>query len=152
MGAGHTVTALYEIVPPGVAVDANNGGIDPLKYQRPANPPPAMAAVASDEIMTVKVRYKQPDGNTSRLVSVPVLGRNTTAARHIGFAAAVAQFGMLLRDSPFKGDATWTDVIRLGRSHRGDDREGYRAEFIRLVELAASLDRQRTTEPLSSRR
>ena len=152
MGAGHTVTALYEIVPPGVAVDVNNGGVDPLKYQRPANPPPAMVTVGSDEMMTVKVRYKQPDGNTSRLVSVPVLGRQTSGARHIGFAAAVAQFGMLLRDSPFKGDATWADVIRLGRSHRGDDREGYRAEFIRLVELAASLDRQRTTAPLSSQR
>jgi Ca-activated chloride channel family protein len=152
MGAGHTVTALYEIVPPGVAVDVNNGGVDPLKYQRPANPTPAMVAVPSNEMMTVKVRYKQPDGDTSRLVSVPVLGRDTASARHLGFAAAVAQFGMLLRDSPFKGDATWADVIRLGRSHRSDDRDGYRAEFIRLVELAASLDRQRTTEPLSSRR
>ena len=152
MGAGHTVTALYEIVPPGVAVDTNNGGVDPLKYQRPANPPPAMVAVPSNEMMTVKVRYKQPDGDTSRLVSVPVLGRDTAAARHLGFAAAVAQFGMLLRDSPFKGDATWADVIRLARTYRGDDRDGYRAEFVRLAELAASLARQRTTEPLSSRR
>lgn len=151
-GAGHTVTALYEIVPPGVAVDVNNGGVDPLKYQRPANPPPAMVAVPSNEMMTVKVRYKQPDGDISRLVSVPVLGRDTAPARHLGFAAAVAQFGMLLRDSPFRGDATWADAVRLARSHRGEDREGYRAEFIRLVGLAASLDRQRTTEPLSSRR
>jgi len=85
-------------------------------------------------------------------VSVPVLARHTAGSRHIGFAAAVAQFGMLLRDSPFKGDATWADVIRLGRSHRGQDRDGYRAEFVRLAELAASLDRQRTTAPLSSSR
>ena len=153
MGAAHTVTALYEIVPPGAVGDINNGGVDPLKYQRPTSPTPAMAPVPSNEMMTVKVRYKQPDGNTSRLVSVPVLGRNTASARHLGFAAAVAQFGMLLRDSPFKGDATWADVVRLARAHRGDDRDGYRAEFARLAELAASLDRQRsTTAPLSSRR
>jgi Ca-activated chloride channel family protein len=154
MGAGHTVTALYEIVPPGEVGDINNGGVDPLKYQRPASPTPAMATVPSNELMTVKVRYKQPDGDTSRLVSVPVDGRTTTSirSRHLGFAAAVAQFGMLLRNSPFKGDATWSDVVRLARTHRGDDRDGYRAEFIRLVELAASLDRQRTTEPIAARR
>jgi Ca-activated chloride channel family protein len=152
IGAGHTVTALYEIVPPGAVGDLNNGGIDPLKYQRPANSTPAMASVPSNEMMTVKVRYKQPDGNTSKLVTVPVLGRNNAPARNLGFAAAVAQFGMLLRDSPFKGDASWADVVRLGRSHRGDDRDGYRAEFLRLVDLASSLDRHRTTEPLSSRR
>jgi Ca-activated chloride channel family protein len=144
---------LYEIVPPGVVSEINNGGVDPLKYQRPETPPPAMVPVRSDEMMTVKVRYKHPDGDTSRLVSVPVLGRHTTSARHLGFAASVAQFGMLLRDSPFKGDATWTDVVRLAKLHRGEDRDGYRAEFIRLVELAAALDRQRsTTAPLSMRR
>jgi len=152
MGAGHTVTALYEIVPPGAVAEINNGGVDPLKYQRPANPAPAMVAVPSDEMMTVKVRYKHPDGDTSTLVSVPVLGRHTTSARHLGFAASVAQFGMLLRDSPFKGDATWTDVVRLAKSHRGEDRDGYRAEFIRLAELAASLARQRTTTSDLSRR
>ena len=154
MGAGHTVTALYEIVPPGAVGDINNGGVDPLKYQRPASPAQAMDTVASNELMTVKVRYKQPDGDSSRLVSVPVDGRTTTStrSRHFGFAAAVAQFGMLLRNSPFKGDATWSDVVRLARTHRGDDRDGYRAEFIRLVELAASLDRQRTTEPMAARR
>jgi len=143
MGAGHTVTALYEIVPPGEEV--NTGGVDPLKYQRPVQPAPERVAVASTELMTVKVRYKKPDGNASTLVSVPVAGRGTASARHLPFAAAVAEFGMLLRDSPFKADATWADVVRLATASRGADPDGYRAEFIRLVELAAALDRQRTT-------
>ncbi len=149
MGAGHTVTALYEIVPPGEEV--NTGGIDALKYQRPVAPPPQRVAVASTELMTVKVRYKRPDGNTSTLVSVPVAGRSTVSARHLPFAAAVAEFGMLLRDSPFKADATWADVVRLAKASRSEDPDGYRAEFVRLVELAASLDRQRTTSSDVSR-
>ena len=134
MGAGHSVTALYEIVPPGE--DVNNGGVDPLKYQRPANQPEPSAIVPSSELMTVKVRYKRPDGDTSTLVTVPVAGRNSAAPRHVGFAAAVAEFGMLLRESPFKADATWADAIALATRHRGDDPDGYRAEFVRLVELA----------------
>ena len=151
MGAGHSVTALYEIVPPGEEV--NNGGIDPLKYQRPAQAPaPAMVAVPSSELMTVKVRYKKPDGNTSTLVSVPVAGRNTASPKHLGFAAAVAEFGMLLRNSDFKADATWADAVKLASAHRGDDPDGYRAEFVRLVELAASLDRQRSTGTSDLRR
>jgi Ca-activated chloride channel family protein len=151
MGAGHSVTALYEIVPPGE--DVNGGGVDPLKYQRPANPPPvATVIVPSSELMTVKVRYKRPDGDTSTLVTVPVAGRNSTASRHVGFAAAVAEFGMLLRESPFKGDASWSDVAALAAKHRGDDADGYRAEFVRLVDLAASLDRQRSTAANISRR
>jgi len=150
MGAGHTVTALYEIVPPGEEV--NSGGVDALKYQRPAEPAPPRIAVASTELMTVKVRYKKPDASASTLVTVPVAGRNTASSRHLSFAAAVAGFGMLLRDSPFKADATWADVVRLANSSRGDDPDGYRAEFIRLVELAASLDRQRSTTSDVSRR
>ncbi|HYT67334.1 MAG TPA: von Willebrand factor type A domain-containing protein [Vicinamibacterales bacterium] len=150
MGAGHSVTALYEIVPPGEDVDSP--AIDPLKYQRPANPPPSRVTVGSNELMTVKVRYKQPAGDRSTLVTVPVLARNTAAPRHVGFAAAVAEFGMLLRGSPFKADATWTDAVRLATTHRGEDRDGYRAEFVRLVELAAALDRQRITSTDISRR
>jgi Ca-activated chloride channel homolog len=144
MGAGHTVTALYEIVPPGESIDSPVPGVDPLKYQRPVNGGPSRATVGSSELMNVKVRYKDPDGTRSSLVTVPVAGRNTTAARHVGFAAAVAQFGMLLRESPYKADATWSDVVRLATEARGPDPDGYRAEFIRLVELAAALDRQRT--------
>jgi Ca-activated chloride channel family protein len=151
MGAGHSVTALYEIVPPGEEINA--GGVDPLKYQRPAEQPaPARVTVPSNELMTVKVRYKPPTGDRSALVTVPVVARNSTSPRHVNFAAAVAQFGMLLRDSPFKADSTWADAAKLAATARGDDRDGYRAEFIRLVELAAALDRQRTTSPVVSRR
>ena len=150
MGAGHAVTALYEIVPPGEDVGAP--GVDPLKYQRPADrPAPKMDTIPSNELMTVKVRYKQPSSETSTLVSVPVVARASTATRNAGFAAAVAEFGMLLRNSPYKADATWEDVARLARDHRGADPDGYRAEFVRLVELAGSLDRQRTTTHMSRR-
>jgi Ca-activated chloride channel family protein len=150
MGAGHSVTALYEIVPPGE--EGNAGGIDPLKYQRPVETASARVTVPSSELMTVKIRYKKPDGDTSTLVTVPVAGRNTVAPRHVGFAAAVAEFGMLLRESPFKADATWADAAKLAAAHRGDDPDGYRAEFVRLVDLAASLDRQRSTAANVSRR
>ena len=94
--------------------------------------------------MTVKVRYKQPAGDRSALVTVPVVARDSASAHNLGFAAAVAEFGMLLRNSPFKADATWADVSRLAATHRGTDPDGYRAEFIRIVDLAAALDRQRT--------
>ena len=150
MGAGHSVTALYEIVPAGEDVDAP--GVDPLKYQRPATPPPATVTVPSTELMTVKVRYKKPDGDTSTLVTVPLAGRNTAAPTHVGFAAAVAEFGMLLRESAFKADATWADAVKLATAHRGEDPDGYRAEFVRLVELGAALDRQRSTSSNISRR
>src|SRR5204863_2181140 len=135
-GAGHTVTALYEIVPPGEEV--NSGGIDPLKYQRPAGLAdgaqgrPAMVPVPSTELMTVKVRYKKPDGDSSTLVTVPVAGRATVAPRHLGFAAAVAEFGMLLRQSPFKADATWADAAKLAAAHRSDYTDGSRAGFVAL--------------------
>ena len=147
MGAGHTVTALYEIVPPGE--DVNTGGVDPLRYQRPTNGVPQRveerSVIPSTELMHVKVRYKRPDSAASTLVTLPVAGRNTASTRNLTFASAVAAFGMLLRDSPFKADASWADVIRLAQAGRGEDPEGYRAEFVRLVELAAALDRQRTT-------
>ena len=149
MGAGHSVTALYEIVPPGEDVGAP--GVDPLKYQR-VETPTTRVAVPSTELMTVKVRYKKPDGDRSSLVTVPVAsGATTTVSRNLGFAAAVAEFGMLLRDSPFKADATWADAVRLATAHRGSDPDGYRAEFVRLVDLAASLDRQRSTTAISRR-
>ena len=142
LGSGHTVTALYEIVPPGEAI--GEPGVDPLKYQQTV--PPARVPVPSTELMTVKVRYKQPDGERSTLVTVPVAGRDTASARNLSFAAAVAEFGMLLRESPYKSDATWVDAARLAREYRGEDTDGYRAEFVRLIDLAGALDRQRAFE------
>ena len=111
-----------------------------------------MVTVPSNELMTVKVRYKHPDGDRSSLVTVPVVAKYTAAPKHVGFAAAVAEFGMLLRNSPFKADAAWADAVRLATAHRGTDADGYRAEFARLVDLAAALDRQRTTTTDVSRR
>jgi len=143
IGAGHTVTALYEIVPPGGEVDAPS--VDALKYQRPSGP--AMASTAArDELMTVKLRYKAPDGDESRLITVPVKNRTSELSENVGFAAAVAEFGMLLRQSEYRGSATHAEAASLARRFRGADRDGYRAEFVRLVELAGSLAQQTTSE------
>ena len=138
IGAGHTVTALYEIVPPGVPFELP--GVDPLKYQQPVN-----AAGGSDvpnEMMTVKLRYKEPDADASKLMTFVVVNRLTPGAANIGFASAVAEFGMALRRSEHRGTATFNDAAVLARRHRGIDENGYRAEFVRLIELANALVRQ----------
>ena len=139
IGAGHTVTALYELIPHGEPVEGS--GVDALKYQTPAT---QTGAARSGELMTVKVRYKQPEGDTSQLLAQAVRDAVDARAANIGFAAAVAQYGMLLRNSPFKAGASWTSALALARESRGNDADGYRAEFIRLVELAAALDAQRS--------
>ncbi len=152
IGAGHTVTALYEIVPAGTAIDLP--GVDPLKYQRPGpgaqsgrGPVEGPAAdAARDELMTVKLRYKAPDGHVSRLLSVAVKAGVGELSPNVGFAAAVAEFGMLLRQSPHRGASTHADAAALARRFRGPDPDGYRAEFIRLVELADALARQARRE------
>jgi Ca-activated chloride channel family protein len=141
IGAGHTVTALYEIVP--VGAEVNVPGVDPLKYQRPTTSAPG---VARDELMTVKLRYKAPDADQSRLITVPVKNRTTEMSANVGFAAAVAEFGMLLRQSEHKGSSTHADAAALARRFRGPDPDGYRSEFARLVELAEALTRQTRRE------
>jgi Ca-activated chloride channel family protein len=132
MGAGHSVTALYEIVPAGAAIELPS--VDPLKYQRTQ-----MARGTADELMTVKIRYKEPDADVSRLITSTVRDRTGELTPRAGIASAVAEFGMLLRNSEHKGSATWAGAAALARRHRGDDADGYRAEFVRLVELAGSL-------------
>ena len=132
------MTALYEIVPPGVKIDVP--GVDPLKYQQPAAP----AGRASNELMTVKLRYKEPEGDASKLITHAVPNRVGEVGPNVGFAAAVAQFAMLVRKSPHRGSATYEDAAALARRFRGDDAEGYRAEFIRMIDLAAALSRQQT--------
>jgi Ca-activated chloride channel homolog len=147
MGAGHTVTALYELVPAGEAVP--NGGVDPLKYQPPADPPAKTVATNSTELMNIRIRYKAPDGETSRLMEFPVREAALKMTSNLGFAAAVAEFGMLLRRSEFKGSASWESALSLAREHRSADQDGYRAEFIRLIDLASALDvRTSTTSEL----
>jgi Ca-activated chloride channel family protein len=137
IGAGHTVTALYEIVPPGEPLPG--GTIDALKYQDNVKP---NAAARSDEMMTVKLRFKKPDGDTSQLITRPVPDRVGELTPNLGFASAVAEFGMLLRNSEYRGQATWSTAQELARRHRGEDPDGYRAEFVRLIDLAAALQRQ----------
>jgi Ca-activated chloride channel family protein len=141
IGAGHTVTALYEIVPPGS--DADIAKVDPLKYQRPS---PRTASAGRDELMTVKLRYKAPDSDESHLISVTVKNHTSELSSNLGFAAAVTEFGMVLRQSEYKGSSTFADASALARRFRGADPDGYRAEFVRLVELASSLSQQATTE------
>jgi Ca-activated chloride channel family protein len=136
MGAGHTVTVLYEVVPRGVAINAPGAGVDLLKYQQPAPPPPRSA---SNETLTVKIRYKEPSGNDSQLLSFPLVDREQTferASADLRFAAAVASFGMILRDSPYKGTATIGSVLNIAEDSLGADRSGYRREFLQLVQRA----------------
>ncbi|HJP62475.1 MAG TPA: VWA domain-containing protein, partial [Mucilaginibacter sp.] len=140
MGSGHTVTAFYEIVPTGVADDYTNS-VDPLKYQKTKDVPVA-ASNYSDELMTVKFRYKQPDADNSKMSLVtikdnPVLFNSTST--DFRFASAVAEFGMLLRNSRFKQKSSFSQVINIAKGARGEDEDGYRAEFIRLAETAKSL-------------
>jgi len=134
IGAGHSVTALYEIVPVGGKVDAAN--VDALKYQRETR---ATRAAASGELMTVKVRYKAPAGQTSKLLSHVLMNRPSSMSANLGFASAVAEFGMLLRDSPSRGRASFQSASARARQFLGEDEDGYREEFVRLVDRAAEL-------------
>jgi Ca-activated chloride channel family protein len=139
LGAGHTVTALYEIVP--VGVDAPVGKVDNLKYQQTKNDASMPKFTDSKELLTVKLRYKEPDENKSKKLEVPVLANNLNLniSEDFNFVMAVAMFGQLLRDSDFKGDATYSKVTQLARRGLGDDVNGYRREFIRLVEAVEQL-------------
>ncbi len=136
IGAGHTVTALYEIVPSGVKLEGPD--VDDLKYQRPAAPP----AQSSDEWLTLKLRYKQPDADKSTLTEFPLAGGSQSlskASTDMRFAVAVASFAMQLQDCPYKGDCTLDAVLELAQSSLGADKEGYRAEFLQLVKTAMDL-------------
>ncbi len=143
MGAGHTVTALYELIPAGS--DETLQQIDPLKYQSDRKDPQAVSKVKADpkaELMTIKLRYKRPDETTSTKVEIPVRGKvlkPEETSDNFRFSAAVAAFGLMLRNSHYKGDASMEQVIAMVKSARGEDEEGYRSEFLKLVKLADSL-------------
>jgi Ca-activated chloride channel family protein len=133
------VTALYEIVPAGAAVP---GGpkVDKLKYQKPA----VATGGQPDELMTVKVRYKAPTGDTSKLISHIVHTARVQIAQTTNdfrFAAAVAGYGMLLRDSPHKGALNWQQVAALAKGGLGADRDGYRKELVDLIDVASKQKR-----------
>ncbi|TPG63026.1 DUF3520 domain-containing protein [Hymenobacter nivis] len=138
LGAGHTVTALYELVPTG----APQPLVDKLKYQPAPAPPVTMQQFITNDVLTVKLRYKQPQGANSQLL-VQVLNGTAApvaqASADFRFAAAVAQFGLLLRQSPQAGAATWAATAALAAGARGPDADGYRAELVRLVGLAQGL-------------
>ena len=132
LGSGHSVTALYEVIP--VGVKSNFSKVDDLKYQATKKQP---ATNLSNEILTVKFRYKKPDGNTSQLIEHPLVDESialSQASDNFRWSAAVAGFGMLLRESEYVKDYRYEDVVQLAQQARGVDKEGYRAEFIRLVE------------------
>jgi len=137
LGAGHTVTALYEIIPAGSAGEVRT--TDELRYQE--NSVSAYAS-ATNEMMTVKFRYRQPGDDVSKLIEKPVTDEGialSEASDNLRFSAAVAGFGMLLKDSQFKGDLTYEKVIDLAKNSMGTDENGYRSEFICLVRTCALL-------------
>jgi len=136
LGAGHTVTALYEIVPVGSAQPL----VDNLKYQ--SSTQSLNHSATQSEVLTVKLRYKEPQGSTSKLLTQALTGAPVSiekASPDFRFAAAVAQFGLLLRQSEQRGTATWATTEHLADGARGSDADGYRAELVRLVRLAQGL-------------
>jgi Ca-activated chloride channel homolog len=138
IGAGHRVTALYEVVPTGIASDLKIPDVDPLKYQPVADT--ITPRVTSDELMQVKLRYKAPTGTQSQLITQAIGPKPTIADTDLQFAAAVALFGMILRDSEYKGQANLNDVLRLAQAGLDQDQEQYRQEFVQLVKQYQRLE------------
>ena len=133
LGAGHSVTALYEIIPVGAETDVDLPTVDPLRYQQPGTPE---EEIDPQEMMWVKLRYKEPTADVSQKLEHPVMNwvldpRETT--HDFRFSAAVAGFGMMLRDSQYKGSTDLDLVLDLAAGSRGEDRGGYRREFVDLV-------------------
>ena len=133
MGAGHSVTAIYEIIP--ANSPETTGTVDPLVYQQ-------SVIVPHDDLLQVKVRYKQPDEETSRLVTKRVGAKQQEQwqSDNFRFAAAVAEYALLLHQSPYRGAASFQQVLELARGAIGKDAGGYRSEFIKLVEVSELLD------------
>lgn len=140
LGAGHTVTAMYEIIPAGVnseflvEVDEEKEAEAPIQY-----------SVKGDDLFFIKLRYKQPDGAKSKLIEKGAGSKAiklSASSENFRWAAAVAQFGLLLRDSEFKGNASFAKTAKLARQSKGKDPNGYRKELIQMIELA---DKQSST-------
>ncbi len=137
IGAGHTVTAFYELIPPGGIQDADQ--VDPLKYQTDRK---LTEQAAGGELMTVKLRYKEPDGQSSKELALVIEDSDKAwqeTSPDFRFAASVAAFGMLLRDSEHKGQATYEEVINMASDSISEDPFGHRSKFIDLVRKAQSL-------------
>jgi Ca-activated chloride channel family protein len=138
LGSGHTVTALYEIIPAGVKSEFLKN-VDPLKYQKNN---PKITSSFNDEMLTVKFRYKSPDKDNSELIVHPVVDKivniNNTSD-NFRFATSVTDFAMQLRNSQYKGNSSYEQVINLANASLGKDTEGYRKEFVSLVKKAEKL-------------
>lgn len=151
IGSGHTVTALYEVVPAGVEGTVKVQEVDTLRYVTPSK---QSTPKAGSELLYVKLRYKTPGDATSKLMTHPVqlaLADRRTSD-DFRFAAAVASFGMLLRNSEYKGSATGADVLRMARGAMGEDEGQYRAEFVRLVQQWQGLPRAKAEQDERERR
>jgi Ca-activated chloride channel family protein len=136
LGSGHSVTAIYELIPAGSTEPLP--GVDSLKYQSTTTP----NGNHSNELMTVKVRYKAPSGVVSKLFTLPVKASKTpfnATSTDMKFVAAVVEFGLLLRNSEFKGQASYDHVIETAENALGDEKNDYRAQFITLVRTAKAL-------------
>lgn len=138
MGAGHTVTAFYEVIPVGVKSDFA-GKVDDLKYQKKQSSTPRSD---SGELLTVKLRYKAPDSDVSKKIELSLTDTKTNhVSSDFRFAAAVAMMGQLLHNSDFKADATYNKVIALAKTALDNDEKGYRREFVRLAETVKGMEK-----------
>jgi Ca-activated chloride channel homolog len=140
MGAGHTVTALFEIVPRGGTVPGPS--VDPSVFQPATQTAPPPATTNSNDLLVLRVRYKLPDASESTRMDIPLADRDVAFSRadaDFRFAAAVAAFGMILKDSPYRGNATLAWVLDTAAASQGRDRGGYRDEFVSLVRKAIAL-------------
>lgn len=137
LGAGHTVTALYEIVPANQNIESSK--IDSLKYQETKIKDESLK---NNEIVTIKFRYKEPKSSISKIIVKTLEDRNTdfnNTSNNFKFSVAVAGFGLLLRESELKGNLKYDDVIELANNSKGEDNEGYREEFINMVKISKDL-------------
>lgn len=151
MGSGHTVTALYEIIPAGVKSDFLKS-VDDLKYQKTKN---TATSNHSDELMTVKFRYKDPEGTESKLLEQVIANTFTpfeSTSENFRWSAAVASFGMLLRDSEFDGTSNFADVEKWAIASKGVDEHGYRDEFIKMVRGTKKIAFGKDDEPVTERK
>ena len=145
MGSGHSMTAFYELVPAGATNTVAK--TDALKYQK-------QVPVANEELLTVKLRYKLPEADTSTRIDQPVVAKDITPAEpseSFRFASSVVEFALLMKDSSFKGSASFDSVIKRARAAKGTDNDGWRAEFIRLVETAQLLQDSQPSTPAPRR-
>ena len=137
LGSGHTVTALYEIIP--VGVESEFFKVDDLKYQHTTVDPKAQN---SKELMTIKFRYKKPDEDVSKLIVHPLIDSNIILSKtsdNFRWSASVAAFGMLLRDSEYIKNFNYDAVVQMAQNSKGEDKEGYRIEFINMVKSFGSV-------------